>query len=382
MTRTYSKDFGPFDGQIWLDCAGLGALPRVAVAEAVKALDWRQTPHHLPEGIFLEVPRRLKEALGKLTGAKPEEIILGNSTSYGLHVIANGFPWKAGDEVLLVRGDFPASRFPWYALEKLGVKIGWIEPRRQPDGVPDAEEVREHITVNTRVFCTSWVNSFTGYAIDIQSVGDACRANGVYFVLNGSQAVGARPLDVSAAPVDAVVSAGFKWLCGPYGTGFCWMTPELLDKLEYNQEYWFSSVEGEDLNDMRGLEPKENRGARKYDVFCTANFLNFMPWAATVEYLLEQGIEQIADYDQMLVSHLLDNLDMTKYRLISSKAVENRSTLVILTTGDVNRNKNILESLINEGIFISLRENYLRISPHLYNTVEEIAKLVSRLNAL
>ena len=112
MTHTYSKDFGPFDGQIWLDCAGLGALPRVAVAEAVKALDWRQTPHHLPEGIFLELPRRLKQALGRLIGAIPEEIILANSTSYGLHLIANGFPWKAGDEVILVKGDFPASRFP------------------------------------------------------------------------------------------------------------------------------------------------------------------------------------------------------------------------------------------------------------------------------
>ena len=292
--------------------SGSTALIRVPCLD--KLLKMRRKPSsegcptsHCRRGIQLGA-RRLKKALGQLTNAPAEDIILGNSTSNGIHLLANGIPWRAGDEVLLVEGNFPANILPWLGLRTRGVVARLIRPR---DAVLQADELQPHFNELDQMICVSWVNSFTGHAVDIQSLGDVCRASNVLFVVNGSQAIGTRPLNVATAPVDAVTSCGFKWLCGPYGTGFCWMTSKLRDSLEYNQAYWLAMQSGRELNLMREREItiRTDLGASAYDVFCTANFLNFMPWTAAVEYLLRQGIEDIETCNATLVSRFVEGLD-------------------------------------------------------------------------
>src|SRR5262245_5235686 len=108
MKQDFLQDFGPFERRVWLNCAHQGPLPRVAADEAREAISWKVAPHRLTTDRFSAVPQRLKQAIGKLINASPEEIILGNSASYGLHLLANGIRWRAGDEVLLVKGDFPS----------------------------------------------------------------------------------------------------------------------------------------------------------------------------------------------------------------------------------------------------------------------------------
>lgn len=380
MIENACEDFGPFDGRIWFNCAHQGPLPRVAVEAAQEALFWKIAPHRIADDTFNLVPQRLKRALGRLINAPAEDIILGNSTSYGLHLLANGIPWRAGDEVLLVDGDFPANILPWLGLRKRGVVVRLIQSR---DAVLQADELQEHFTERTRLFCISWVNSFTGHAVDIQSLGEVSRTSNVLFVLNGSQAIGTRPLNVATAPVDAVTSCGFKWLCGPYGTGFCWMRPKLRDSLEYNQAYWLTMQSGRDLNLMREREItiRNDLGASTYDVFCTANFLNFMPWTASVEYLLKQGLEQIETSNATLVSRFIDGLDAKKYELVSPREEVARSTLVVTTHRQPDRNIELYQALKNAGIEVALREGNLRLSPHLYNRAEEIDRALSVLNA-
>ncbi|MFW9832340.1 MAG: aminotransferase class V-fold PLP-dependent enzyme, partial [Candidatus Thorarchaeota archaeon] len=116
-------DFGPFHGRIWMNASSLGVMPRVAREAIQIAIKWSAQPYRVDEAIFEEVPAKLKATLGKLIGAPPEEIILGNSASYGLHLWANGIPFEKGDEVLLVKGDFPASILPWLYLRKKGITV-------------------------------------------------------------------------------------------------------------------------------------------------------------------------------------------------------------------------------------------------------------------
>ena len=213
-------------------------------------------------------------------------------------------------------------------------------------------------------------------------MGEICRSHGITFVLNCSQAIGSRRLDISNTLVDAITCVGFKWLCGPYGTGFCWMRPELRESLEYNQAYWLAMQTADDLGrEQDEVVLRTDLGARKYDVFGTANFFNFKPWAAAVEYLLEQGIEHIEAHDNSLVSRLIEGLDPEKYNLISPRHGSSTSTLVVVSHKDPNRNPEIHRGLLQERIFISLREGNLRISPHLYNTEEDIDALLSILNS-
>jgi len=380
MISPYASNFGPFDGKVWLNCAHQGPLPRVAVRAAEEAIGWKVAPFHLTTPRFAEIPRRLREALGELIGAPADDVILANGASYGLHLLANGIPWRAGDEVLLMKGDFPSDILPWLALEKRGVRIQFIEPRER---VIQADELKAAITPATRLLCTTWVHSLSGYAIDLEALGTICRARGVLFVANCSQAIGARPLDVSKAPVDAITSVGHKWLVGPYATGFCWIRPELRETLEINKAYWLSMLTADDLgkeNIEVGL--RSDLGARKYDVFATANFFNFMPWTASVRLVLEKGVENLRDHDQRLVSRLIDGLDPGRFDLLSPRDAPRRSTLVYISRKDRGRNKETYDALSAAGIHVAFRAGSLRIAPHFYNGDNDIDRALSVMNAV
>ena len=101
---SFSSDFGPFGDHVWLNCAHQGPIPKVAAAAAKEAVTWKQQPYELTVERFSGIPARLKQALARLINASTEEVILANSASYGLHLLANGLPLKAGDEILLSRG--------------------------------------------------------------------------------------------------------------------------------------------------------------------------------------------------------------------------------------------------------------------------------------
>lgn len=370
-----SADFGPFDGHAWLDTASLGPLPRVAAEVAEAAVADRRAPHRLAHDAFAEVPRRLRETLGELLGVPPGEVILGNSTTYGLNLLVQGIPWRDGDEVLVVEGDFPTSVVTWLPLERRGVRVRRLVPRGGAASGFDADELAAALRPETRVFCTSWVFSFAGHALDLEPLGRLCRERGVIFVVNGSQAVGARPVNLARLPVDALVSCGSKWLCGPYATGFCWLAPQLAASLVYRQAYWCARPEL--LGDLEQgwsyeLPDPDALGAARFDVFCTGNLLNFAPWTAAVRYLLDLGIERVAAHDQALVERLLAGLDLDRYRLRSPRSGPERSTLVLLSHADPRRNAAVHAALEAAGVDVSLRAGALRLSPHVHNTAADI----------
>lgn len=244
-----------------------------------------------------------------------------------------------------------------------------------------AAQLEAELTPATRVFCSSWVFSFTGEAIDLDAIGRLCRERGVLFVVNASQAIGARPLDLGAAPVDALVSCGFKWLCGPYGTGFCWLAPGLAERLDYEQAYWLTQSQTSDLSQEGGYALRDDLGAARYDVFCTANFLNFAPWRASIELLLEIGIDRISAHDQTLVERLINGLRDTGWQLVSPRTEPERSTLVLVRHPDPEYTATTATALTHGGIDIAQRAGSLRLSPHLYNTTSDVDRVLELMTA-
>jgi selenocysteine lyase/cysteine desulfurase len=375
MDENHRRHFGDFRGRVWLNCSHQGPLPRRAADAAAEAVAWKTSPHLLTQERFDEVPARLKRALGRLIGAAPDDVILTNGASYALHLLANGIPLRSGDRVLLVEGDFPSNVLPWLDHRRRGVDVALLRPRRF---LPGPDEVAAALEPATRVLCTSWVHSFSGHTADIEAIGALCRERGVRLLVNATQGIGARPLDVAALPIDALVCSGWKWLCGPYATGFAWFRPQLRAELEYNQAYWLALQTATDLGGTSDvLEPPGDLGARKYDIFGTANFLNFHPWAEAVELVLEVGVERIEEHDQRLVSRLLDGLDRDRFEIVSPEQGSGRSTLVFVSHRDAARNEAIHRSLREEGIDIALRRGRLRISPHFYNTADDIDRALS-----
>jgi cysteine desulfurase/selenocysteine lyase len=372
------REFGPFTDHVWLNCAHQAPLPRVARRAAEEAIAWKVAPWELTTERFSGVPRRLKAALARLIGAAADEVILANSASYGLHLIANGLPWRDGQEVLTMRGDFPSDILPWLGLAPRGVSVRQLVPR---GAVLTPEEVAAAIGARTRLLCLTWVHSLSGWAIDLNAIGAICRERGVLFVVNGAQAMGVRPLDVSLAPIDALVSVGWKWMLGPYATGFCWMRPELQASLSYNQTYWLSMLTSDDLGrEDLDLSLSEDIGARRYDVFAPANFFNFVPWTAAIDYVLERGVAAAQAHADGLVQRFVDGLDRRRYRLTSPESGPQRSSLVFIRPRFEGGSEALYRRLQAAKIHVAFRAGALRLSPHLCNDTGDIDRALGALN--
>jgi cysteine desulfurase/selenocysteine lyase len=364
-------DFDLAPGRVWLNTSHQGALPRVAAEAARRAVEWKLRPHKMTTDRFGEVPRQLKQSIGRLIGVPGEDVILTNGASYGIHLLANGLSLKAGDEVLLMEGDFPSNLLPWRAAVERGVQVKLLRPRGP---VLSPGEIEAALSPRTRMVCLTWVHSFSGHVHDITAIGELCRRNGTWFAVNASQAIGVRALQVVDHAVDAIFSVGWKYLCGPYATGFAWLRESLRASLDYNQAYWLAAQNEASLREANPEftvpGPAE---ARRYDVFGTANFFNFLPLTASIDFLLALGIHHIQDHVGGLVKHLTDGLDRQRFKLISGGDGESQSSLVLFRHADSRRQEQIHQALAREGYDVALRMGRLRISPHLYNTHEDIA---------
>lgn len=371
----FQQEFDLGDGTVWLNTAHQGRLPQRAAGALVEAVHWKLHPELLATSRpFTQVPARLRKALAGVLDAREEDVVLANSASYGLHLLANGLALGAGDEVLVAANDFPSDVLPWLLLRDQGVQVRMLEPA---DEVLTAAEVEAALTDRTRVVCLTLVHSFSGRVIDANGVGSACRRRGVWFVVNGSQAVGVLPIAVERMPIDALVSVGFKWLCGPYGTGVCWLRHELQEVLRPIKLYWLSALTAEDLAapwlDFDAITP---RRTGRWDIFGTANFFNFVPFTAAVELLLEMGIEEVRAYVDGLVLRLLAGVDQSRFVLVSSP--DSRSPLVVLEPLEEPAEK-VFERLRSAGIHVAHRRGRIRISPHLYNSSDEIDRVLDLL---
>ena len=372
---------GDFDlalDRVWLNTSHQGALPQVAAEAARRAVQWKLRPHEMTTERFGEVPWQLKQSIGRLIGVPGEDVSLTNGASYGLHLLANGLPLKSGDEVLLMEGDFPSNLLPWRAAEQRGVKVKLLRPR---GAVLSPGEIEAALSPRTRVVCLTWVHSFSGHVHDINAIGSLCRRNGTWFAVNASQALGVRAMQVIDHAVDAIFSVGWKYLCGPYATGFAWFRESLRKSLEYNQAYWLAAQNEASLRDpdpqFTVPGPAE---ARRYDVFGTANFFNFLPWTASIDYLLGLGIQPIQEHVGGLVRRLAAGLDREQFELISGEDAGSQSSMVLFRHHDSRRQELIHQALAGEGIDVALRMGRLRISPHLYNTSDDIQRTLAVLN--
>ncbi len=391
--------FGDFEGRVWMNTSHQGPLPAPAETEALEAIRWKRSPRHMVGARFHETTDRLRRAVARLVRVPADEVTITNGASYGLHLLANGIPLGAGDEVLLMAGDFPSNLLPWRGLAASGVRVRELASRR---GLPviGPEEVADALTARTRVLCLSWVHSFSGHATDLQALGAVCRERGVWLIANTSQGLGGRRLDLSAAPVDAVVNVGWKWLCGPYGTGFCWIRPELRERLRVNRRYWQATQTADDLQGSGGGRREageeadraafETLGGKRYDVFGTASFFNVKPFAAAVETLLDPdltgGLDAIEAHDRALVDRLveglLDDRQRGRWRLLSPEAPEARTPIVVFTHREPERNPEVFEHLRAAGVDLALRRGNLRASPHLHNTAEDVDRVLDALAGL
>ena len=371
-SRDYSADFHDFDGAIYVNCAFHGAMPRVATEAVEEALRLKQTPHLIRDEYHFTYPDAYRSAIAELIGAEERDVAVTNSATQGTMILVSGLDWQESDEVLIPAAEFPSNRFPWRSLEERGVAVRELA-LESPD--QSLQVLAAAMNERTRVVSVSWVNYSTGLKLDLAALGELCRERDVLLAVDGSQGIGGLRFDVTAAGIDLLTCAGYKWLLGPYGVGFAWVRPGLAERLALGNINWFSLAGARDFNRLSECDLTFEPGARRFDVNEPGNFLNMSGAAASVRYLLDVGLDSIEEHIQALQDRLIGGLPAGMRSLAPTSASE-RSNILCVASDPPTLTGDAFERLLEHRIYLSRREGALRFSPHLFNTEAQIDRLL------
>jgi len=342
----------------------LGQYARHAETHAYVAADWyRQVKH----------TRRLA---ANLIGADIHEIAFVPNTSSGLALVAKGLKWRRGDNVVITSVEYPANRYPWQDLQRLGVEL--IEVAPHLDGRIDVEDVRDAITNRTRVVAISHVQYASGYRIDLRPISDMVHAAGGYLCVDAIQSLGAIPVDVQRMGIDFLAADGHKWLLAPEGAGIFYCRADLIEDLHPNVVGWMNMVDAANYGDYR-FEFRPDAGRFEPG---TWNVAGILALGASLELLLEVGIGAIWSRIDALTTRLCDGLHHKGYRVLSPRqSPDQRSGIVTFDPPDSSdaTPQQIVANLEARQIIIVVREGHLRASPHFYNSDQQIDLLLDAL---
>ncbi|MCH7760010.1 aminotransferase class V-fold PLP-dependent enzyme [candidate division TA06 bacterium] len=322
-----------------------------------------------------------RELIARLICASPQEIALFPNTSMGINIAARGLQIQQGENVIIPEKEFPANVFPWLNLQRdsrsgsEGVEVRFIPVEK---GVVSPESVEELIDEKTRAVSIGFVDFSRGAKRDLERIGALCEKKGVPFIVDGMQGVGVLNLDVKRCRIDLLACGGAKWLMSPHGTGFTYIREGFQKKIQRTYFGWLAVKGPENFEDLLDYSFKPFPGARSFEVG-TYPYHDFYGMKESLILLLEIGIKNIEKRVFTLTDLLIKKLEHTSYSILSPLDTCHRSA--ILSIGGKNL-EGVFSSLTDAGIFVSKREGGIRVSPHFYNTEEEIEKLVDVLKGI
>jgi selenocysteine lyase/cysteine desulfurase len=349
--------------------APLSGRARQALAEWADDLTANGDVHESSWRKRVEDVRRLA---GRLLNADPLDVAFVKNTSEGIGIVAEGLPWRPGDNVVTAAEEYPSNLYPWMNLAGRGVELRRVPSR---DGRILLDDLRAAIDGRTRLVTLSHVEFASGFRNDLDAVGGLCRERGVLFFVDAIQGLGVLPLDVRRSPIDFLAADGHKWLVSPEGAGLFYVRRELVERLHPVGVGWNSVVGCLDFGriDFR-LKPHAGRWESG-----TLNVGGVMALGASMGLLLEIGIDAVADRVLELTDYLCERARQSGLAVFSSRRDGERSGIVSLAVpGDAAA---LVRRCRAEGIAINHRAGRVRVSPHCYNTPEEIDRLVEVLRA-
>lgn len=316
----------------------------------------------------------VRQLAARLIGAEPLDVAFIKNTSEGIGIVAEGFPWQAGDNVVIAQEEYPANHYPWMNLRERGVELRAVPSR--PDGRLWIDDIAAAFDARTRLLSLSWVEYASGFRNDLASLGQLCRNKGVAFFVDAIQGLGVLPLDVQATPIDFLAADGHKWLLGPEGAGVLWIRREWIERLRAVDIGWNSVVGARDFStiDFR-LKPHAGR----YESG-SLNVAGITALGGSLEFLLEIGAEHVAARVLELTDYLCRRVaERPAPTVYSSRRPGEASGIVSLAYPDPSEAGARLKLCRGNGLIVNKRAGRLRVSPHCYNSFEEIDRLLGYL---
>lgn len=373
MTTPLPRDeFAVAQKYAYLNHAAVGVLPQ----RTKRALD-AFVAAHAGGGVMGTFPYenampRYRAAVGAFLGASGDEIAILRNTGDGANVIGAGMDWRDRDEMLLCDDEFPSNAVPWLALRERGVDVRLFATRR---GRLTPSALRDALTPRTRLVALSWVGFHDGYMHDLAALAEVAHANGSLIVVDVMQALGGFPLDVRACGIDAAYAGGAKWLLALQGVGLLWVRPDLRDRLRLAAPGWRSNA---DMWDFLNYDQGWVEDGSRFEGG-TPNFIGALSLSESIAVLTEAGPDRIAAHVLALTDRLCEGLARVGAVVASERGPGTSSGIVTFTLpghDPVELGRTIQRE---DRVVTTWRPNGIRVSPHGYNTPDEIDTLLDAL---
>jgi cysteine desulfurase/selenocysteine lyase len=322
---------------------------------------------------WVAVKERARQLIAGMLGARPEQVAFTRNTSDGLSTVANGLDWRPGDNLVTFRNEFPSNIYPWLRVQDtLGVEVRMCAER---DGRVDLNELIDLIDERTRIVAISHVQYASGFRVDLKRLGHAVRKHDALLVVDVIQALGVVPVDVESDLIDVAAAACHKWLLTPEGIGVLYLSPRARERIQPTLVGWVSVPNPEDYTNF---EQGWKCGTLAWETG-TGPAALFHGLEASLNLLTETGIGNIQSYLETLTDHLCEKLPKANYAVVSSRQSEEKSQIVCIRHNGGRTAMDLYGHLKNRNIITAPRGDRLRISPHFYNTIDEIDELVRAL---
>jgi selenocysteine lyase/cysteine desulfurase len=367
-TELRKSDFPWTSETAYLDSASIGPVPTRsrATLDAFNAL--RATPHRIPKDVQFGALTRARELAARLLNASVAEIALATNTSFGLNIAARALPLGPGDIVLVSDREFPANVYPWMQLADHGVQLELVPVT--PEGWPDEARLLERLSdPRVRVLAVSLVQFSNGYKVDLAALSKATRATGTWLVVDAIQGLGQFPVDLAETPVDILATGAQKWLLSPWGSGFFYVRKEILQQLTPPFAGWLAFQGTDDFNRLTEYNPAWHDDSRRFELI-TLPFQDFAAMNVSLEMILDIGVGEIAAHLRRVQEPLLD-LAARRDIPITSPRGTHGCAIVCLRVPGAAKLHGVLRS---SEVICSLREGSLRFSPHLFNSIDDVAR--------
>jgi selenocysteine lyase/cysteine desulfurase len=375
------RDYFPvIDKAIYLNHAAIGPSPKPVTEEVQKWMVHHKSygdMYFSPLNIMYEDLNKDRDVLGRLINARTprDEISFTYNTSYGLAAIAEAIPWKKGDSIILNYLEYTSNSYTYQALaRKFNLRVKTIPHIK---GVLPLEKFQAVLDHTTRLVAISHVQFSNGFRSDLETLATLAHEVGGEIIVDGIQSLGAIPLDVQKTNIDYLAAGGYKWLLGPLGTGFLYVRRDLAELL---QPTFIGSMSDSSPMNLSHHHYIPGPSAKRFQASLgPSSYL----LAVAADFLLDIGIDKIFKHLLNLTDMIIDFVNDNSNFIMNSPVdeVKHRSGIVNFSCPNAEAIVTRLRKL-DKPIAVSYREKGIRVSPHCYNTEEEVQTALEAIKRL
>lgn len=361
----------------YLDHAAVGPLSRPA-AEAMR--HYATQAEHEGDAVWPEwhgAGERLRNGFAELLSTSSDDICFVPNTSTGINLVAEGFPWRPGDNVVIPAGEFPSNLFPWQNQASRGVEVRIVpnETATNDKGRVDLDALFEHVDESTRIIAASWVGYATGYRLDLAELVRRAHQRDVLVFVDAIQGLGVYDLNLNDIAVDFLAADGHKWLLGPEGLGIAMIRSKHLEMLRCTNVGWNSVRDTYNFSDPK-FELRQN--AARFEPG-SSNMAGYAALGGSLDLILQirraHGPDAIEKRILSLADSLCEKLSNVGIHAVRPGPPKNHSGIVAFPVPELTPAK-ARENAIEAGSVVSCRGVGIRVGIHAYNTESDLDRLV------